>query len=194
MAAPNHIGLPWLLGSKSDLGALAGPYASFLGGAYDPVWTDFDGVGTRVVPKLSDGQSKEVLDPFGGTTADGRFRLSATSPLEGVPASRFDLRQSLLQQFDQSRSWLNQHPGIGTYDKHQASAYSLLTSGKVRDALDIQREPLETRMKFGLTPAGGGGDAFCLGLLGSVQHLRRQRVGHARESLPAVKGISAAGV
>ncbi|MDB5337636.1 MAG: hypothetical protein JWN70_3255 [Planctomycetaceae bacterium] len=154
VAAPQHIGLPWLLGSKCDLAPLAGPYASFLGGTYDPVWTDFDGVGTRIVPKLSDGQTKEILDPFGGTTADGRFRLSATSPLEGVPASRFDLRQSLLQQFDQSRSWLTQHQGIGTYDKHQASAYSLLTSGKVRDALDIQREPVETRMKFGLTLFG----------------------------------------
>ena len=154
VAAPKHIGLPWLFGSKCDLAPLAGPYASFLGGSYDPVWTDFDGVGTQLVPKLSDAQTKEVLDPFGGTTAEGRFRLSATSPLEGVPASRFDLRQSLLQQFDQSRSWLNQHSGIGTYDKHQASAYSLLTSGKVRDALDIQREPVATRAKFGLTLFG----------------------------------------
>ena len=154
VAAPNHIGLPWLLGSKCDLAPLAGPYASFLGGAYDPVWTDFDGVGTRVVPKLSDGQSKEVLDPFGGTTTEGRFRLSATSPLEGVPAGRLDLRQTLLQQFDQSRSWLGEHQGIGTYQKHQASAYSLLTSGKVREALDIQREPLESRAKFGMTLFG----------------------------------------
>ena len=154
VAAPKHIGLPWLLGSKSDLGPLAGPYSAFLGGTYDPVWTNFDGAGTQVVPKLSDGQSADVKDPFGGTTAEGRFRLSATSPLEGVPASRFDLRQSLLQQFDQSRSWLNQHTGIGTYDKHQASAYSLLTSGKVRDALDIQRESAETRAKFGLTLFG----------------------------------------
>lgn len=154
VAAPNHIGLPWLLGSKSDLGPLAGPYSAFLGGTYDPVWTDFDGAGTQVVPKLSDGQSADVKDPFGGTVAEGRFRLSATSPLEGVPASRFDLRQSLLQQFDQSRSWLNQHADIGTYDKHQASAYSLLTSGKVSEALDIQRESAETRAKFGMTLFG----------------------------------------
>lgn len=154
VSTPKHIGLPWLLGSKSDIPTLAGPYASFLGGAYDPVWTDFDGVGTRVVPKLSDGQTREILDPFGGTTPEGRFRLSATTPLDGVPASRFDLRQSLLQQFDQSKSWLNQHAGIGTYDKHQASAYSLLTSSQIRDALDIQREPLETRTKFGITLFG----------------------------------------
>ncbi|MES2791776.1 MAG: DUF1501 domain-containing protein [Planctomycetota bacterium] len=154
VSAPQHIGLPWVLGSKSDAGPLAGPYSSFLGGSYDPAWTDFDGVGTQVVPKLSDGQSQKILDPFGGTTAEGRFRLSATSPLEGVPASRLDLRQTLLQQFDRSRSWLAEHPGIGTYDQHQASAYSLLTSGKIRDALDIQREPLESRAKFGMTLFG----------------------------------------
>jgi hypothetical protein len=152
--SPQHIGLPWLFGSKCDLAPLAGPYASFLGGAYDPVWTDFDGAGTRLVPKLSDGQSKDVLDPFGGTTAEGRFRLSATSPLEGVPASRLDVRQTLLQQFDESRSWLDERLGVGTYEKHRASAYSLLTSGRVREALDIQREPVETRAKFGMTLFG----------------------------------------
>lgn len=153
-SAPRHIGLPWLFGSKCDKGPLAGPYAAFLGASYDPVWTDFAGAGTRTVPKLSDGQGQDVLDPFGGTVSEGRFRLSATAPLDGVPASRFDLRRTLLQQFDQSRAWLSEHPGIGTFDKHQASACSLLTSSKVRDALDIQREPAASREKFGMTLFG----------------------------------------
>jgi hypothetical protein len=83
-----HIGLPWLPGSKCDLGAIAGPYSAFLGGTYDPVWTDFDGLGSRVVPKLSDGQGQEIRDPFGGTTAEGRFRLSATTPLDAVCGNR----------------------------------------------------------------------------------------------------------
>src|SRR4051794_18814558 len=52
---PRNIGLPWLFGSKSDKYGrgskrLSGPYASFLGAAHDPLWTDFDGPGTRVVP------------------------------------------------------------------------------------------------------------------------------------------------
>lgn len=149
-----HIGLPWLLGSKCDLAPLAGPYSAFLGGTYDPVWTDFDGLGTRVVPKLSDGQGKDVLDPFGGTTPEGRFRLSATAPLDGVSAGRLDLRQSLLKQFDQVRPWLTEHSGIGTYDQHQAAAYSLLTSSKVRDALDIQKETVESRAQYGMTLFG----------------------------------------
>lgn len=151
---PGHIGLPWQFGSKCDLGLLAGPYASFLGGAYDPVWADFDGAGTRVVPRLTDAQQVDVRDPFAGTTSDGRFRLSATSPLEGVPPARLDLRQTLLEQFDESRRWLDERPTIGTYDQHRAAACSLLTSGRVREALDIQREPTDTRAKFGMTLFG----------------------------------------
>ena len=29
-------------------------------------WADFDGKGTRVVPKLTDAQSEDILDPFAG--------------------------------------------------------------------------------------------------------------------------------
>lgn len=152
--APGHIGLPWLFGSKCDLGPLAGPYSAFLGGAYDPIWTDFDGSGTRVVPKLSDGQAKDVQDPFGGTVENGRFRLSATTPLDGVSTNRFDLRQSLLQQFDGSRTWLEKHSGIGVYSKHQQAAYSLLTSSSIRDALDLQKESVASRAQYGMTLFG----------------------------------------
>ena len=38
--APRNMGLPWRFGSKSSLPTLAGPYAAFLGDAYDPIWTD----------------------------------------------------------------------------------------------------------------------------------------------------------
>jgi hypothetical protein len=49
-AVPRNVGLSWLLNSKTDLNVSAGPYAAFLGQDYDPVWTDFDGPGTRVTP------------------------------------------------------------------------------------------------------------------------------------------------
>jgi uncharacterized protein DUF1501 len=153
-SVPNNIGLPWRFGSKSDLPTLAGPYASFLGSAYDPIWTDFDGSGTRIVPRLTDAQTKQVLDPFGGTTLDGRFRLSETGPLEGLSADRFDVRRLLLRQFDDSRAWLEGHRGIESFSQQQQTAYSLLTTNKVRDALDVQREPAELRQRYGLTLFG----------------------------------------
>ncbi len=151
---PHNVAMPWRFGSKSDLPTLAGPYASFLGGAYDPIWTDFDGIGTRIVPKLSDGQAKQIRDPFGGTVPEGRFRLSETGPLEGLSANRFDVRRLLLSQFDSQRDWLERHKGIETFSQQQQTAYSLLTTNKVREALEIDRETAEMRQRYGMTLFG----------------------------------------
>src|SRR5207302_10424038 len=80
---PRNIGLPWLLNSKTDLNVSAGPYAAFLGQAYDPVWADFDGPGTRIAPHYTANQARSFHDPFGGTTPAGRFRLSSAGELSG---------------------------------------------------------------------------------------------------------------
>jgi hypothetical protein len=153
-AVPRNIALPWLMGSKSDLAPLAGPYAAFLGEAHNPVWTDFEGAGTRVVPKLSDGQTKEVLDPFAGVEPSGRLRIAATETLPGMNDGRYELRRSLLSQFDHTRAFLDNHNRIETYGRYQQAAYSLLTSSKMRDALDIARETPETRDRYGMTLFG----------------------------------------
>src|SRR5205823_2015771 len=76
---PRNVGLPWLLNSKTDLNVSAGPYAAFLGQGYDPVWTDFDGPGTRQAPPYTSGQARLFHDPFAGTTPAGRFHLSAAA-------------------------------------------------------------------------------------------------------------------
>src|SRR5439155_14661584 len=60
---PRNIGLPWLINSKTDLNVNAGPYAAFLGQAYDPVWTDFDGEGTRPTPRYTDDQKRDFKSP-----------------------------------------------------------------------------------------------------------------------------------
>jgi hypothetical protein len=90
---PQNIGLPWLLNSKSDIVPLAGPYAAFLGQAHDPFWPVYSGKGTKVGPKLSDAQTKEVVDPYAGLTADGRFLVSETARLpESLTLDRLDRR------------------------------------------------------------------------------------------------------
>jgi len=151
---PRNIALPWLFGSKSDLSPLAGPYAAFLGSGYDPVWTDFEGDGTRVVPSLNDKQTAEVRDPFAGVKPDGRFRLSAATRQPGLTHRRFELRRALLDQFDASRNWLTSHGGIGSWDRHQQAAWSLLTADRIRQALDVQREPDSLRQRYGMTLFG----------------------------------------
>lgn len=72
-AVPRNIALPWMLNSKTDILVNAGPFAAFLGQAYDPLWTDFTGAGIRTVPRYTSGQQRDFLDPFGGTAPSGRF-------------------------------------------------------------------------------------------------------------------------
>jgi hypothetical protein len=149
------MGLPWQFGSKSSLPTLAGPYAAFLGQAYDPVWTDFEGKGTRIVPKLTDGQTNDVYDPFGGVEAGGRFKLSSAGELPGdFSIQRLGMRRSLLAQFDRARDWLESDEKVATFDKHRQSAWSLIATDKVRSALDVHREPSDVRERYGLTLFG----------------------------------------
>ena len=152
---PRNIGLPWLSGSKCDRGPLGGPYASFLGSEHDPIWTDFVGKGTKVVPKLTGGQTKPVYDPWGGCETAGRFQLSPTCEMpESVPLSRFNLRRELLNRFDAARSELASSSAMKAYSHHQQLAYSMLTSNHLREAIDIHREPDRVRERYGMTLFG----------------------------------------
>ena len=150
---PDNIALPWMLNSKTDTLVNAGPFAAFLGQAYDPLWTDFTGPGTRTVPRYTDGQTRDFHDPFGGTLSSGRFILSTESRLrDDIPVERLNLRQTLLHQFEQSRRHIDSTGAV--LDHHRQRAYSLLTSNAVHRALDIAREPMPLRERYGMTLFG----------------------------------------
>jgi len=152
---PRNIGLPWQSGTKCDRGALAGPYGGFLGAQYHPIWTDFDGKGVRRVPRLDHKQTVGAYDPWGGCAPDGRFQFSDASELPStVPPHRFDARRTLLQQFDMARDRLQTHANFDLYARHQQRAYTLLTSRKLREAIDVHREPHAIREQYGMTLFG----------------------------------------
>lgn len=153
---PRNIGLPWLVNSKTDLPAVnAGPWAAFLGSEYDPLWTDFDGKGLHVAPKNTVAQTKRFKNPFGGTTADGRLRLSRDAELrEEVSVERLGLRRSLLEQFDRHARLSDHGSGAQDMNVQQQLAMSLLTSNRLRDALDIGREKIESRERYGMSLFG----------------------------------------
>ncbi|MBI1901275.1 MAG: DUF1501 domain-containing protein [Planctomycetia bacterium] len=154
-AVPRNIGLPWPIGSKaSDYPPLAGPYAAFLGRQFDPMWTNYSGQGSRVVPKLTDGQTHEVRDPFGGVLPGGKFELDGAAPLVGLGGDRFSARRLLVKQFDQARKWLDAHGDVATYDRQSQAAWSLLSSNRTREALDLAREDPKTIDRFGPTLFG----------------------------------------
>jgi hypothetical protein len=150
---PSNIALPWMLNSKTDLLVNAGPFAAYLGQAHDPLWTDFSGAGTRTVPRYTDGQTRDFHDPFGGTLPDGRFILSTESRLrDDAPVERLNLRRSLLTQFETARRRAD--AAGNNLEHHRRRAYSLLTSSAVHQALDIGREHIGLRERYGMTLFG----------------------------------------
>ncbi len=151
---PRNVALPWMLNSKTDNLVNAGPFAAFLGQAYNPVWTDFDGPGTRLVPRYSEGQPRQFMDPYGGTTAEGRFRVAAGADAPS-DLERIGLRRALLEQFDRARAGVDAEEARGL-DRFREVAFRLLTSGQMRQALDIGQEPLALRERYGMTLFGQG--------------------------------------
>ncbi len=66
-----------------------------------------------------------------------------------VPAERLEDRQSLAKSFDKLRTTLDTSGTMAAFDKYGQQAVEMLTSGRVRDALDLSKEPAATREKYG---------------------------------------------
>ena len=151
---PGNIAMPWLLGSKTNLAPYSGPYAAFLGPSYDPVWTDFSGPATTLSPRNHPNQKRQFYDPFLGITPAGRFGMSAATLPDDMPAARVHGRRALLEQFDRTRAAVDTELTQRPYDKFREMAFSLLTSDKLRSALDVAREPAQLREAYGMTLFG----------------------------------------
>ncbi len=150
-AMPRNVVLPFVMGSKNEIPPLAGPYGAMLGLRYDPVYTNFTAAGTKMAPEVRPG--KAFQDPFFGIQPTDKLELSGHSA-EDVSADRLDLRRTLLEQFNQARRELDADERISTFSQQQRMAFSLLTSGKMNDALDFASEPTEVREAYGMTLFG----------------------------------------
>jgi hypothetical protein len=152
---PRNVGLPFPIYAHTNYPRLAGPYGGFLGSRYDPVWTSFDASGTREVPDpkaAADARGKPKvtwLDPYAGVNPGDKFGWGA-GPAEAAPEDHWQLRRSLLEQFDQSRRRLESGEAVQKYTEQQKTAWALMASNKFARALDIQREPLAIREKYGM--------------------------------------------
>jgi hypothetical protein len=154
-AVPGNIALPFPFSSqRAGEVPRAGPYAAFLGSAYNPLWTTFRGRATRRIVKTLAGQSLDVAEPYMGVTPDSRFEL-ASAPQEAgaITLDRLDARRSLLEQFDRRRH-LSAGDAGRSLDRHRALALDLIASPRVRAALDLEREPAPLRELYGLTLFG----------------------------------------
>jgi uncharacterized protein (DUF1501 family) len=155
-SAPTNMALPFPFSTRR-VGEVprAGPYAAFLGGAYNPVWTEFRGEATVRTVKTLQQQKLNVGEPYMGISPDGRFELAGVGdPASDLTLDRLDSRRSLVEQFDQARRDLGDGDAGRGRDRFSGLAYDLLHSDKVRNALDLRREPAAVREAYGLTLFG----------------------------------------
>ncbi len=141
---PANVCLPWRISSRSKPHKRAGTFGGFLGSGYDPVYTEFLGESPKG-------------DPFRGITSNSEFQFTpATERQPEMTVDRLHRRRTILDQFDDQRRGLDGDDSLASYDRVHQLALSLVTSNKVREALDLSRESASTRERYGMTLFGQG--------------------------------------
>ena len=155
---PQNMGLPFQFSTHSPFFRRAGPYGTFLGQGYDPVWTEFEGKPTQKVARVvlfDQNETQVIADPFLGITPDSRLHVSREARLRPeLTLDRLNSRRSLLEQLDDQRADLDRSLAGGSLDRFSAMAYSMMTSPTLREALDVGREPIALREQYGMNLFG----------------------------------------
>ncbi len=133
LRGPNHPQVPANVAFMRSRSHLA--FAGVLGKPYDPFLAN-------------EAAKLPVYDLVGkdtGQLSGGKmFELPAD-----VSADRMGDRQQLLKNFDRLRADIDQSGTMAGLDKYEQQAVGMLTGGRVRDALDLAKEPQATRERFG---------------------------------------------
>ena len=155
-SVPDDIGLPFPMSSKRPAPPNTGFHAAYLGSAYAPIWAHFNGKATREVVRPEAGNNAAYAggDPYLGVTPDCRFEIGAAGLGRDLTLDRLNTRQSLLTQFNQQRRQLDATAAGQSFGRHREQAFSLLSSERVRTALDISKEPMPLRESYGMTLFG----------------------------------------
>jgi hypothetical protein len=77
------------------------------------------------------------------------FQFEGMSPPDGVTIDRLDRRRSLLNQFEAKTDQLARSQSLSSYGSARGSVWNMLSSGTLRDALDIRRESAALRDRYG---------------------------------------------
>jgi hypothetical protein len=155
-SVPANIALPFKFSSRRT-GEVprSGPYATFLGSEFDPVWTDYVGTATKGVPKTLAAARFDENDPYVGLSPDSHFYVPAATNLQAdMTFDRLNRRKSLVEQVDEARRDLAASPRGRQLDRYRRMTYELLESDKLRDALDLRKEATSVRELYGHTLFG----------------------------------------
>ncbi len=148
---PDNIALPFPFSSQRT-GEVhrAGPYPAFLGQQYAPHFTRFHGKANRQITKTLNGVTQTFDEPYVGIEPNAYFSLGIDGPAD-LTVDRLHARRSLLEQLETAR---RRRDRIDTGDPYREMAYALLSSAKIRTALDVRREPAAIRERYGHTLFG----------------------------------------
>ncbi len=155
-AVPANVALPFKFSSRR-VGEVprAGPYATFLGAEYDPVWTDYVGTATRGLAKTLGDKRFDDNDPYIGLSKDSYFYVPAATNLsDDVTLDRLQRRRGLVSQLDDARRDLAASASGRQLNRYRQMTYELLESDKLRDALDLRKEDAAIRDLYGSTLFG----------------------------------------
>ena len=141
-AVPRTIHLPWVQSARSAPHQRAGYLAGFLGPRYNPVVAEFVGDATGA-PTYRPG------DPYGGITPGARFQIANTALAADLTLDRLKTRMRLVDQFDQQLRHLDETTAVSSLGRSRALALSVTTSPRLRQALDLDREPAHLRNRYG---------------------------------------------
>jgi len=135
-ALPDYIYLPNRLGHLQGYDR-SGQYAGWLGSAYNALATDI---------RKKDKTDNPYFRPCADEELD--FRIKGLVDSKSVTLERLRGRRSLLDQFDAQRGQIDAAV-FRTQDKLKRRAATLVTSDKIRTALDIRRESAKMRDRYG---------------------------------------------
>jgi hypothetical protein len=134
---PDYIYLPNRLGHLQGYDR-TGQYAGWLGSGYNALATDI-----RKRDKDDNPFFRDCVDD------ELDFRINGLVRGDELSLDRLRGRQSLLSQFDDARRANEQVEAYRTQDQLRQRAATLVTSDKIRTALDIRREPDRLRDRYG---------------------------------------------
>jgi hypothetical protein len=147
---PDNIALPFPFSSqRTGEVQRAGPYPAFLGRQFAPLFTHFHGRATARITKTLNDRTVEFAEPYAGIDPDAYFSLGGDEAAE-ITLDRLQSRKSLLEQMEDARRSRGRTRGRGeAHDPYRELAYTLIGSEKVRQALDVRREPARVREHYG---------------------------------------------
>lgn len=134
---PSYCFLPFRLGRLQGYDR-TGQYAGWLGRSYNGLASD---IGNRF--KSDNPFFRDCLD------SELDFRIKGLLSEADLPLDRLNRRAGLLDQFDGWRRGAEETTRLQAYDGIREQALALMTSDKIRTALDIRRESPKVRERFG---------------------------------------------